>query len=467
MHSRTVRIRDTLTGEVKELKPVGGSIVKMYVCGQTVYDHAHVGHGRTYVVYDVLERLLKYLGYSVIKVINITDVDDKIIKRANELGISIKELTEKYTLSFIEDLFNLNILLPENMPRATHYIEEMIKIIQALIDKGYAYVSDGNVYFDVSKMPSYGELSKQSPDKLIAGYRVEPGEGKRNPLDFALWKKAKPGEPCWMSPWGEGRPGWHIECSAMSMKLLGEVIDIHGGGEDLIFPHHENEKAQSEAVTGKRFVNVWMHVGLLTFKKEKMAKSVGNVVRLKDALDKYGSDALRIYYLMTHYRDQLDFDWSRLEEAKEIAERIRRTYERLMSKREVVDETDEVLLNEIAEFRGKIIEALLNDLNTPLALSTFLSFIKWLNAYLTQTVSKQVVEESRKLFEEVKFIFGLRLEEREAPKVRDLIELLVYVREQLRREKRYDLADLIRSKLGELGIELEDVGDRTVWRARG
>jgi len=461
-----MKIYNTQTRRKEEFKPGDKRLVRIYVCGPTVYDHSHIGHGRVYVVYDVLERYLRYKGYDVMKAMNITDIDDKMIKRANELNISVKELAEVMSLSFLEDLVRLNVLLPEFIPRATHHIQDMMRIIEKLIENGYAYVADGDVYFDVSKFDKYGELSKQSIEDLIAGRRVEPSEKKRNPLDFALWKAKKPGEPYWESPWGEGRPGWHIECSAMSMKLLGETIDIHGGAQDLIFPHHENEKAQSEAATGNRFVRYWMHCGLLTVNKEEMSKSKGNVVSLKEVLDKYGSDALRIMYLGTHYRSMLEFTWDRLDDAKNTVERIKKAYENLQSileKKDVKWVEKKKDLDVVEEYRKRIMDALDDDLNTPVALSEFLGFIRWVNKYAEETeMDRDVVNAANKLFRDVLYIFGLKLvEEKKGLYTEELIKILISVRQKLREEKNFELADYIRDELKKLGIELEDRGKET------
>ncbi len=465
-----MRIYNTLSGVKEELRPSEGNLIKMYICGPTVYDHSHIGHGRVYVVYDILERYLRYRGYDVFKVINITDIDDKIIKRANELGISVRELAEIYIKSFIEDLISLKILLPEVMPRATHHISDMIKLIQKLIDKGYAYVVDGDVYFDVSKFEKYGELSKQKIEDLIKGYRIEVGEKKRNPADFALWKARKPGEPYWKSPWGAGRPGWHIECSVMSMKYLGETIDIHGGGADLIFPHHENEKAQSEAATGKRFVKIWMHVGLVTVGNIEMSKSKGNIITIKEVVSKYGYDSLRMLYITTHYRSPLEFTWQKLEEASSIVRRIRNTVNRLREymNKVAADElnTDDKYLNAIKKFRNRFINALDDDLNTPEALSIFMEFLHWINKISERSISRKVLKEALNFVDEVLYIFGIEEEAKtiEYDKHIDLINLIVDVRKELRKRKIYDLADYIRSKLREMGIELEDIGTETIVR---
>ncbi len=461
---KKMRIYNTLTKKVEEFKPIDKNIVKMYVCGPTVYDHSHIGHGRVYVFYDFLERYLRYKGYDVIKTINITDIDDKMIKRAREMGISVKKLSEIMTQSFLEDYTNLNCLIPEYMPRATHHINNMINIISKLVEKKYAYIVNGDVYFNVSKFKNYGELSHQNIDKLRAGHRIEPGEGKKDPLDFALWKSRKPGEPYWKTPWGEGRPGWHIECTAMSMKLLGQTLDIHGGGEDLIFPHHENEKTQSEAYTGKRFVNHWIHVGLVKLGGKEMSKSTGNIILLKEALSKYGSDTLRIMYLKTHYRSPLEFTWEKLEEAKNIQEKLRRTYNLIKEAIPNPDPTEEENLNEIDEIWRNILDALDNDLNTPLAISELMRLTNHLTKLIASNkITTKIKERAIKIFEDTKFIFGLKLESKLETDAKRLIELLIEIRRKLRDKKEYELADYIRDRLKEIGVYLEDKGMETTY----
>ena len=464
-----MQIFNTLSGQKEEFKPIEPRLIRIYICGPTVYDHSHIGHGRTYVIYDVLERYLRYRGYDVAKTINITDIDDKMIKRAKELDIEVKQLAEIVISSFIEDLYNLNVLFPEFMPRATHHIEDMIKLIEKLIEKGYAYEADGDIYFSVNKYKEYGKLSKQSLQDLIAGQRIRPSDKKKNPLDFALWKKRKTGEPFWKSPWGDGRPGWHIECSAMSMKLLGETFDIHGGGEDLIFPHHENEKAQSEAATGKQFARYWMHCGLVTINEEEMSKSKGNVISLKEILNKYDSDTLRTLYLSTHYRSQLEFSWERLENAKNLVDKMKNTYERIkeLIAREKMETAYSIEdIETVYGYREKILGALEDDLNTALALSEFMSFIRWVNRYLEKEKrDEKVVKEAITLFREIFYIFGLRMKRKEGKTelTENLIEILIDVRKRLRNKKDYENADYIREKLMEIGVILEDIGDETKY----
>ncbi|MDC4225765.1 MAG: cysteine--tRNA ligase [Candidatus Manganitrophus sp.] len=320
-----LKISNTLSGEKEPWSPMMDKEVRLYVCGVTVYDHCHLGHARSAIVFDVVRNYLEYKGLSVRYVKNFTDVDDKIIRRAQQEGKEWKEIAEKYIASYEEDMARLGVRPPMAAPKATEYIPEMIGLIETLISKGIAYPVDGDVYYEVAKFPSYGKLSKQKLDEMISGARVEVDERKKSPLDFALWKSSKPGEPAWESPWGMGRPGWHIECSAMSMKLLGETLDLHGGGKDLIFPHHENEIAQSEAATGKDFVRSWIHHGFVTVDQEKMSKSLGNFFTVKEIFEKlrpvYRKDeviaeVIRFYLLSTHYRSPVDFSDQSLKTAK-------------------------------------------------------------------------------------------------------------------------------------------------------
>ncbi|MBM2825932.1 MAG: cysS, partial [Dehalococcoidales bacterium] len=318
-----MKVYNTLSGQKEEFLP-RGSQVKMYVCGVTPYSDAHIGHALSYIVFDVVRRYLRFRGYTVKYVQNVTDIDDKIINRANNMGISTGELAEKYTSSFREDMKALNVEPPDETPRATAEIPQILEIIQGLVAKGYAYPANGSVYFRVRNVADYGKLSHRTLDSMMAGVRLEPGEEKEHPMDFVLWKAAKPGEPSWESPWGQGRPGWHIECSAMSLKYLGNTIDIHGGGQDLIFPHHENEMAQSESFTGiKPFVRYWLHNGLLQLGEEKMSKSLGNLVTIREALSKYSADAIRLFILSSYYRSPLTYSEEALAAAERGAERLR------------------------------------------------------------------------------------------------------------------------------------------------
>src|SRR5512136_3124072 len=317
-----LRVYNTLSGGKEEFVPLRPGKVGMYVCGVTVYDYSHIGHARAYVAFDVILRYLRYLGYDVTYVRNYTDIDDKIIKRANSDGVPFYEISERFIKEFDRDMAELGVEVPDVQPKATEHLAEIISLVTTLIDKGYAYQAGGDVYFCVDKFASYLKLSKRNLEEMQAGARIEVDEKKRHPMDFALWKEAKAGEPFWDSPWGKGRPGWHIECSAMSLKYLGETLDIHGGGQDLIFPHHENEIAQSEAATGRPFVRYWLHNGFVNINAEKMSKSLGNFFTIREVLEKYDREVLRFFLLSAHYRSPLDFSDQNLTEAEAGMERI-------------------------------------------------------------------------------------------------------------------------------------------------
>ncbi len=460
MRSGTLRLYDTRTGEKKAVKPLrNDNIIRMYICGPTVYDYSHIGHFKTFITYDSLVRLLKYLGYDVIHVVNITDIDDKIINRANEEGVTYRDISEKYTEDFLSIWKRLNMLPPYALPRATYHIRDMINIIEKLIREGYAYPADGNVYFSVSKFKGYGEISKQKIEELIRGYRVEEGPGKKDKLDFALWKRSKEGEPSWKSPWGEGRPGWHIECTAMSSRFLDPPFEIHGGGEDLKFPHHENERAQTNAYIGGEAVYIWMHVGILKFAREKMSKSLGNIITMKEMLKEFSPDLIRLIILSTHYRKQLEYSDDKVEEARNVLRRIKRVYKKLLDYREYRDMGE----LDIDGYRERFIEELLDDFNTASALNIFMSFIDRLESSIDNNkLSREDVTNALALIEEFKYIYGLTLED-EARLDEELLKLIVDVRGELRRRKIYEVADMIRDRLREMGIVLEDVGDKTIY----
>jgi cysteinyl-tRNA synthetase len=457
-----VKIYNTLTRRKEEFKPLRNKEINIYVCGPTVYDKSHIGHFKTFTVFDFLIRYLKEKGYTVRYVLNITDVDDKIIERAREKGLSIDEYTKPYIESFIQDMEALKIIPPDYMPKATEHITEIIEVINKLITKGYAYQGDGSVYYSVRKFEKYGKLSRIDIKEISA----EPGEGKLDKADFALWKEHKPGEPYWEAPWGKGRPGWHIECSVMSMKYLGETIDIHGGGADLIFPHHENEIAQSEALTGKKFVRYWIHVGTLNLKMEKMSKSLGNIIWISEVLKKYEPDALRLYYFSLHYRKPNDFEWEQLDAASKNLRRIRNTYAMLIEKMEASRYNEDVAqIDKVKEFRSTFINALEDDFNTPRALASIQEFIRWLNNYLTQETDKKTLEAAKSLFELFFRITGIEPSKKTVEKeVEPFIRLLIEVRKRLREKREYELADYIRNELKDLGVILEDVGKETRYR---
>ena len=454
-----MKLYNTLTGRKEDFAPAGET-VKMYVCGVTPYDRSHLGHAMSYVIFDVLRRYLEYCGHQVRHVQNYTDIDDRIIARANHLNISPQELTDGLIRDFAAEMKALNVLPAHVFPRATEEIPAMIEMISTLIDKGYAYVADGDVYFRVAAKKDYGKLSKRSPDSLQAGARVEPGEGKERPSDFALWKAAKPDEPAWPSPWGPGRPGWHIECSAMSLKYLGETLDIHGGGVDLVFPHHENEIAQSEAYTGQEpFARYWLHNGWLYLGEEKMSKSLGNIIPIADALTKYGADACRLFVLNSHYRSPLTYSEEALDAGKRAAERLRLAASAgggpAAGKGQPLDADP---------FRARFAEAMEDDLNTAQAVAALFDLAREINRCRDEG---RPVDDAQRALRELAGVLGLTLTEEETGlAARPFIDLLVELRDELRVAKLFPLSDRIRSRLAEMGIALEDTPEGTRWRRR-
>jgi cysteinyl-tRNA synthetase len=470
-----IRLTNTLTEKKEEFKPLEEGVVRLYVCGPTVYDHAHVGHARSAVVFDVIRRWFEYRGYKVIFVRNYTDIDDKIIKRSKEEGIPWQEVARKYIESYEEDMRALNVKEPTYKPKVTEHIREIVEMIDGLIEKGYAYEADGDVYFSVEKFPEYGKLSKRKTEELLAGARVEPGENKRNPLDFALWKKSKEGEPGWKSPWGVGRPGWHIECSAMSMKYLGETMDIHGGGLDLVFPHHENEIAQSESYTGKTFARYWVHNGFVMINHEKMSKSLGNFFTVKEVLKRFSPDVVRLFLLSTHYRSPIDFSFERLEETKRALNRIMNFLNSVEVVKELpLDEEGEPADLNPAQTKREFEEAMDDDFNTAKALGAVYDLVKRANLIKDRAIKRQRIskEERGQLLEAAQTVrellktLGLRLEEekKSGEVEEELIKLLIEVRGELRKKKEFELADKIRDRLKELGIVLEDLPTGTVYK---
>jgi cysteinyl-tRNA synthetase len=456
-----MKIYNDLTSQKEEFVPLGET-VKMYVCGVTPYDNSHFGHAMSYVFFDVIRRYLKFRGFRLKYVQNVTDIEDKIILRANQRGISTTELAEKFTASYFADMDALNVQRPDITPRATEEIPKIIEVIQGLVGKDFAYqTADGSVYFRVTKDPDYGKLSHRNLDSMMAGARVEIGEQKDHPMDFALWKAAKPGEPTWDSPWGKGRPGWHIECTAMSMKYLGEQIDIHGGGMDLIFPHHENEIAQSEGFSGKKpFAKYWMHNGFLQIGEEKMSKSLGNMLTIKDVLTKRSPDAIRVFILSSHYRSPLSFTWEGLEGAEKGAERLARAASR------EDNGTGEIL--EAAYYGQQFKEAMDDDFNSAKALGILFDLARDINAAADSGNKISAAQETLK--ELAVEVMGLKLpaggSKAESVAAAPFIELLIKTRYDLRQAKQFQLADGIRTKLAELGILLEDTPKGTVWRSK-
>lgn len=468
----SLKVYNTLTRQKEEFVPLEKNKIRIYVCGPTVYDDIHIGNARAFVAFDVIRRYLEYKGYKVTYVSNITDVDDKTIKRIKETEISLQELGEKHSDTYFEDIAKLNIKKPDISPRATQHIEEIINLIQTLIDKGLAYVVDGEVYYDVSKFEDYGKLSGNKAEALKAGARIEVDPRKRNPADFVLWKKTKPKEPSWVSPWGKGRPGWHIECSAISMKYLGETFDIHGGGEDLIFPHHENEIAQSEGATGKMFVKYWLHNGWLTVNGEKMSKSLGNFITARDAIEKYGPQVVRFFLAAVHYRSPIDFSNGGLRQASRNLERLinsLETFEALKeSRQKSVD--DKGLLEKAEEIKPRFDEAMDDDFNTSLAISVLFSLVKEINKFIdihTEVegrTKRKVIKIMKSLLEDVLGVQVERYRPESEKIVKDLMGIILGMREAARERGDWKTADEIRKKLKKIGLVTEDTPEGTKWK---
>ncbi len=463
----SINIYNTLTRKKEEFIPQVPSEVKIYTCGVTVYDYCHIGHARSLYIFDLIKRYLEYLGFKVKFVRNITDIDDKIINKAKELGIPWQDVSKKFTQSYHNDLKALGIDIAEMEPKATENIDDMIKHIKGLIEKGYAYKSGSNVYFNVRKFKDYGKLSGQSLDQMLVGVRKEPGEGKIDPLDFALWKSFKEGEPAWDSPWGKGRPGWHIECSVMSMKYLGVLtLDIHACGMDLIFPHHENEIAQSEALTGKEFAKYWIHHGLLTINGQKMAKSLGNFITIKDLLEKYNPDILKLFFLTANYGSPIDFTWEKIEDAAGVLKGIENFFERVSQLKDVTVEDDPDELIKIEGVKEQFISSMDNDFNTPEALACVIELKDLGNSFISYGKSglaistKQVVEE---LLEILNIKPSLEVKVSDEEYMEDSILSLIRKRDLARQRKDFQEADHIRKLLEEKGIILEDTKDGTIW----
>lgn len=467
-----LKIHNSLTKTKDLFNPQEEGMVKMYVCGVTVYDDCHIGHARSLYVFEVIRRYLKYRGYKVQFIRNITDIDDKIINRAKELGVNWQDLVSQYIDSYYQDLGALGISKADKEPRATENVGDMIKYIEKLIDRGCAYTTDSGVYFSVRKFKDYGKLSGQSIDKMKEGVRISKDEAKEDSLDFALWKKAKEGEPSWESPWGPGRPGWHIECSVMSQKYLKtDTLDIHGGGRDLIFPHHENECAQAEALTDKVFANYWIHHGLLTINNQKMAKSLGNFVTIQDAVEKYSADILKIFYLQAHYSSSVDFSDRKMEEAGKAYERIVILKDKLEKNYQTIhlDKKVQGGTGFIAPFKEQFIEAMDDDFNMPKALAVLFDLVNACNKTIDSEVEFKEVKSKYALetIKEIADVLCLDFFKEEPNEIsKQDIEKLIKIRSDYKRQKNYQDADDIREKLEERGIILEDTKDGTTWRSK-
>ena len=456
-----MKIFNTMTRKKEEFVPLEPGKVKMYVCGPTVYNYFHIGNARPFVVFDTLRRYLEHRGYEVTFVQNFTDIDDKMIRRANEEGITVKELAERYIAAYFEDAKLLGVRPATVHPRATEHIPEIIALIQRLEEKGLAYRTDnGDVYFDTQKYRSqYGKLSGQNLDDLESGARIEVDDIKHDPMDFALWKGQKPGEPAWESPWGMGRPGWHIECSAMSMKYLGETIDIHGGGQDLIFPHHENEIAQSEGATGKTFVRYWMHNGFLNIDNQKMSKSLGNFFTVRDIREKYDLEAVRMFLLSAQYRSPLNFSQEQIAQAKAALDRMytaRDNFEFLKqgAQERAMNAEEAQLVEDTKACMKRFDDAMDDDLNTADAIGVIFELIKHANVTLKPGCAKEALEAVIATFKEMTGVLGL-VKEKEEEKNEE-VDALVEARAQARKEKNWTESDRIRDQLKEMGYVVED-----------
>ncbi len=463
-----MKIYNTLSGKKEELQTLNPHKVNMYVCGPTTYNYIHLGNARPLVVFDTVRRYLGYRGYEVKYVQNFTDVDDKIIKRAWEEQEDPLELAARYITEYFIDADALGISRADIHPQVSQHIEDIVDMITVLIDKGYAYEIDGDVYYRVKAFSDYGKLSGRLLEDMLSGARVEVDDRKEEPVDFALWKKAKAGEPSWDSPWGQGRPGWHIECSVMSMKYLGETIDIHGGGADLIFPHHENEIAQTEAYTGKPFVKYWMHNGFITVNSEKMSKSLGNFFILRDILAKYPADVVRYYLIATHYRSPLDFDDGKLEEARKALGRLKTTLvlaQEFIGNKQISTEVSsqgQKLLDQIQELEKKFTEAMDDDFNTAMAIGFLFEMSHSLNSFIASADqdagAQAAVNKAYQIFAELLSVLGIIMERgTEGEKHIDLLlQLLLDLRTMVRQEKDYATSDSIREGLSSLSVKVED-----------
>lgn len=464
----SVTLYNSLTQKKEELAPVSPPQLNMYSCGVTVYDDCHIGHARSLYIFEVIRRYLQYRGYRVRFVRNITDIDDKIINRANELKTGWKDLVARYIQRYYEDMRSLGIPPADVEPRATENIADMIAHIERLIEKKYAYATETGVYFSVRRFAGYGRLSGQSIEAMLTGVRKESDENKQDPLDFALWKASKPGEPSWPSPWGEGRPGWHIECSVMSTKYLkNDTIDIHAGGRDLIFPHHENEIAQAEALTGKPFARHWIHHGLLTINGQKMSKSLGNFITIKDALTKYHPDVIKIFFLQAHYSSPIDFSDKKMEEAKQAYERITNLLKKLDDSGAKAGAADGGFAGPFGEQFRHFMD---DDFNTPRGLSVLFDIVTACNKVLdgaAGTDRSEQLASAKALVAEISSIFGLSYQVRGAAGVSDLeIAALIAQRKQHKAARQFKEADAIRKDLETKGVILEDTKDGTTWRRK-
>ncbi len=488
-----IRVYNTMSGKKEEFVPLQENKVGMYVCGVTVYDLCHIGHARSAIIFDMIYRYLRYRGYEVTFVRNFTDIDDKIINRANQEKIDYKTIAERYIREFEVDMGGLGLEKATMEPRATDHIPEMIRLVSTLVENGYAYQGGSDVFFSVGRFKDYGKLSKRNLDEMQAGARVEIDEKKENPLDFVLWKGSKPGEPFWESPWGKGRPGWHIECSVMSMKYLGETFDIHGGGKDLVFPHHENEIAQSEGATGKIFARYWIHNGFINIDKEKMSKSLGNFLTIKDVLKQWHPEVLRLFFLSSHYRSPLDYTEESLKEAKSGLDRfysmLKAVQDEIKRPAQPKGKVDTPAFKEaqqaIESFQARFEEAMDDDFNTAQSLGYFFDLQTYLNGLLNLSKGRpteeilSLLKKGSEYFSKMGWIFGLfrddpesYLDEQKKAGLKKLtvseeeILKLIEERNAARKEKNWKRADEVRNELLAKGIVLEDTPSGTNWKLK-
>ncbi len=463
-----MKVYNTLTKQKEEFIPLTEGKVRMYVCGPTVYNLFHIGNARTFIVFDTVRRYFEYRGYEVNFVQNFTDIDDKMIKRAQDENTSVKELGDRYIEEYYKDADGLQIERATVNPRATEFINEIISFVKDLIDKGYAYEVDGDVYFSTKRFQGYGKLSGQNIEDLQAGARIDVDDRKKDPMDFAIWKNQKPGEPAWDCPWGKGRPGWHIECSCMAYKLLGETIDIHAGGSDLVFPHHENEIAQSEARSGKPFAKYWLHSAFVNVNNQKMSKSLNNFFTVRDILEKYDVDVVRFFMLSAHYRTQLNFSLDLLDSAKASMERLYNAVANLENlldevSRESMDEKEKQYLEILNSYRDKYIEKMDDDFNTADAISVIFDLVREINTSVNINSSKELIEYALKLIKELGCPLGI-LQKSTKGDLEKEIEELIESRQKARKEKNWALADKIRDDLKARNIILEDTPQGVRWK---
>ncbi|MCW4033047.1 MAG: cysteine--tRNA ligase [Candidatus Bathyarchaeota archaeon] len=467
-----LKVYNTLTRKKEDFHPIHRNRVNMFVCGPTVYDLSHMGHARTYVAYDIIARYLRFKGYSLFYLMNITDVDDKIIKRAKEENKKPIELAKEFTKNFYEDMDLLGINTINLFAKASEYIPEIISQIESLIQKKYAYVVNGDVYYDVTKFEDYGKLSHRSIDE-IHKHRIEPDPKKKNPSDFSLWKSRKKDELAWDSPWSKGRPGWHIEDTAITITYFGPIYDIHGGALELIFPHHEAEIAQAEVYTGKKpLVKYWIHTGILNVRGRKMSKSLGNFITIKDILIKYRPEVLRFFFAQSHYRSNVDFKDENLLKAKEALENLHRIYQKIKKFYRLAPEDssskDKDILKKIEEYEKKFSSAMDNDFNTPIAISHLISFGKYIDKQVTNNTGKKILESALNTLVRIGDILGLfqdfKQEKYGIEKLDDIIQIIMELREHFRKTKDWKMSDEIRDRLQKLGIVVEDTSDKPEWK---